>query len=220
MEKRRWHLAAIIVLIVGTWVLTVQATPEVLTVLPAETATMDYATIPYSINGWTGRDVQIEDNAFTILNRDADFWMVREYHKGHDRMVLSLVSTLDQRKLFRIHIPDICLPAQGWTIADHSTHRLNLEHHDPFLITKLLANKGTTKSQVLYWFTSSDRVAESKIWHRLLLVWDGITGERTPGTLIQVTAPITDKDRNTTLKLQEEFLEIMYPYFSDSHSLG
>lgn len=223
MEKDTRHFATLISLMVGTLLLTYlpnYTDTNTSEAMPNHVSIDDYSKIPYSINGWQGRDVQIDENAFTILQRDADQWLVREYRRGTERMILSLVSTVDQRKLFRVHIPDICLPAQGWTIIARSTHKLALGDTSPFLTTKLLAHKGTTDTQVLYWFTSSNRIAESKFFHRLLLVWDGITGARTAGTLVQVTTPLENQDPEDLLHLQEEFLALMHPFFSEKVPAG
>lgn len=169
--------------------------------------------LPYSIGGWEGRDVQIDDHAFTILNRDADAWLVREYAKGDARVILSLVTTLDQRKLFRVHIPDICLPAQGWAVKERLAQPVNLTPDQTILATSLLAEKDHITSQVVYWFTANNRVVESKILHRLLLVWDGIVGDRTPGTLIELTSPLAGHNRKMVSEVQEEFAQLLAPFF-------
>ena len=169
-------------------------------------------SLPYTIEGWTGRDLPIDDHAFTILSKDADAWIVREYSKGEERVVLSMVTTLDQRKLFRVHIPDICLPAQGWSVKERSAQAVQLAPEQSIVATSLLAEKNGRNSQVLYWFTSNNRFVESKIYHRLLLVWDGVMGEQTPGTLIEVTAPLAGQDRKRTFSVQEGFLQHLAPF--------
>ena len=170
-------------------------------------------TLPYSIGGWEGRDVPIDDHAFTILNRDADAWLVRVYSKGESQVILSLVTTLDQRKLFRVHIPDICLPAQGWVVKERLGHTIHLLPDQPILATSLLAEKDQQTSQVVYWFTSNNRVVESKIHHRLLMVWDGVVGDRTPGTLIELTSPLMGHNRKAVSIMQEEFAQLLAPFF-------
>ena len=134
---------------------------------------------------------------FTILSRDADQWLVREYRKDKQVLILSLVATLDQRKLFRVHIPDICLPAQGWAVKERATQTLGLSSETSVLVTSLLTEKDNLSAQVLYWFTSDQHVVANKILHRLLLVWDGIVGDRTPGVLYELTGLLAPRDRSS-----------------------
>ena len=169
-------------------------------------------SLPYTIEGWTGRDLPIDDHAFTILSKDADAWMVREYSKGEERVVLAMVTTFDQRKLFRVHIPDICLPAQGWSVKKRSAQPVQLSQAQKVVATSLLAEKNGRNNQVLYWFTSNNRFVESKIYHRILLVWDGVMGARTPGTLVEVIAPLVGNDRKRTFLFQERFLQDLAPF--------
>jgi EpsI family protein len=213
MERARFHFAAVVGLITLTFLYVSYGMPEDtpdLSVNP--TAAQFLEGIPYSLEGWTGRDVAVDEHAFTILSKDADGWLVREYRRGEDRIILSLVTTVDQRKLFRVHIPDICLPAQGWMVMERSGQTVQLAPGRSLLGTSLLAEKGGLKSQVLYWFTSGNRFIESKILHRLLLVWDGVIGERTPGTLIEITAPLGGKDRKQVFQVQEGFAQLLVPF--------
>jgi len=219
MEKRTLHFTAIACLIAGTLLYTqFQASgPSELAASSETDAGFD--RVPPSVDGWVGRDVTIDENAFTILTRDADAWIVREYHRDGEIMWLSMVMTRDQRKLFRVHIPDICLPAQGWSVVDRNLHAVLVGPQGTVTATRLIAQKGDIQSQILYWFTSNNRVVESKMLHRLLLIWDGVMGERTPGTLIQVSAPVLRGDWQGTLRRQAHFIEMMSPYFPQVRGL-
>ena len=215
MEISRAHYGAVVSLIFCAWAVTASGLHQ-----GAESATdqvrplPNYVeTLPYILGDWEGRDVPIDDHAFTILNRDADAWIVREYTKGTARVILSLVTTVDQRKLFRVHIPDICLPAQGWEVKERVAQPLHLNQSQPIMATSLLAEKDRRTSQVVYWFTSNNRVIESKILHRLLMVWDGVVGQRTPGTLIELTSPLMGQNRKAVLQTQEEFAQLVLPFF-------
>lgn len=215
MEKRTRHFAAVACLILGTLLYTQLPASAPLEPAASSGEEPTFNRVPQSIDRWIGRDVTIDENAFTILTRDADAWIVREYRRDREMMWLSMVMTRDQRKLFRVHIPDICLPAQGWSVLDRSPQKIQIGPQGTVTATKLIAQKGNITSQVLYWFTSNNRAVESKMLHRLLLVWDGVMGERTPGTLIQVSAPILRGDWKETLRLQTNFIRTMSPYFPE-----
>jgi EpsI family protein len=217
MEQAKPHFAAVVGLIALTFLYVSYGMPDDTPDLSGnKTAAQFLERIPYALEGWTGRDVAVDEHAFTILSKDADGWLVREYRRGEDRIILSLVTTADQRKLFRVHIPDICLPAQGWSVMERSSQRMQLAPGRSLLATSLLAEKGGYKSQILYWFTSGNRFIESKILHRFLLVWDGVMGERTPGTLIEITAPLPGKDRKQAFQVQEAFAQLLQPFLPAS----
>ncbi len=177
MEKRTRHFAAVACLILGALFYT--QLPAFAPSAPAASSAAEasFDRVPRSVGGWVGRDVAIDENAFTILTRDADAWIVRQYGREREIMWLSMVMTRDQRKLFRVHIPDICLPAQGWSIVDRSLQEIRIGTQGTVTATRLIAQKGNVQTQVLYWFTSNNRAVESKMLHRLLLVWDGVMGE-------------------------------------------
>ncbi len=221
MEKRTRHVAVIICLMLATFLLThthfLANQPRELSESVQGGANFD--RVPRAIEGWVARDVQVDEKAFTILKRDADAWMVREYRRDGDVVLLSMVMATDQRKLFRVHIPDICLPAQGWSVMDRNLQEIPLGPSRSLVATRLMTKKGNLTSQVLYWFTSNTRVVESKIIHRLLLVWDGVMGERTPGTLIQVMSPVRGSNRENVQQLQADFIEMMFPYFPEMRGL-
>jgi len=219
MEKRTLHFTAVACLIVGTLLYTKLPASAPSGSLASSEAEASFDRVPPSVDGWVGRDVTIDENAFTILTRDADAWIVREYRRDGEIMWLSMVMTRDQRKLFRVHIPDICLPAQGWSVVDRNLHAALVGPQGTVTATRLIAQKGNIQSQILYWFTSNNRAVESKMLHRLLLVWDGVMGERTPGTLIQVSAPVVRGDWQDTLRRQAQFIEMMSPYFSQVRGL-
>jgi len=217
MERPRSHFVAVVGLIALTFLYVSYGVPDdTPDVSGDKTVGQFLEKIPYDLEGWTGRDVSVDEHAFTILNKDADGWLVREYRRGDDQIFLSLVTTVDQRKLFRVHIPDICLPAQGWSVMERSGQTVQLAPGQALLATSLLAEKAGYKSQVLYWFSSGNRFIESKILHRLFLVWDGVTGARTPGTLIEITAPLGGKDRKQVFQVQEAFAQLLQPFLPAS----
>ncbi len=213
MEKRTRHFAAVACLILGALFYTQLPASAPSAPAASSAAEASFDRVPRSVGGWVGRDVAIDENAFTILTRDADAWIVRQYGREREIMWLSMVMTRDQRKLFRVHIPDICLPSQGWSIVDRSLQQIRIGQQGTVTATRLIAQKGNVQTQVLYWFTSNNRAVESKMLHRLLLVWDGVMGERTPGTLIQVMAPILRGDRDGALRRQAQFIQTMSPHF-------
>lgn len=213
MEKRTRHVAVIICLMFATLVVTHFSANQPPEISESVQGGASFDQVPRAIEGWVARDVQVDEKAFTILKRDADAWMVREYRRDGDVVLLSMVMATDQRKLFRVHIPDICLPAQGWSVMDRNLQEIPLGPSRSLVATRLMTKKGNVTSQVLYWFTSNTRVVESKIIHRLLLVWDGVMGERTPGTLIQVMSPTRGSSRENVQQLQADFIEMMFPYF-------
>jgi len=213
MERARPHFAAVVGLIALTFLYVSYGMPDETPQESADkTAGQFLEKIPYALEGWTGRDVGVDEHAFNILSKDADGWLVREYRRGEDRIFLSLVTTVDQRKLFRVHIPDICLPAQGWSVMERSSQTVQLAPGRSLLATSLLAEKAGYKSQVLYWFSSGNRFIDSKVLHRFLLVWDGVMGERTPGTLIEITAPLVGNDRKQAFRVQEDFAQLLQPF--------
>ena len=64
MEKRGQYLGAIICLVLATFGLTHLASFEPSSKGSGQPSPFDFSSIPYSIQGWTGRDLTVDEHAF------------------------------------------------------------------------------------------------------------------------------------------------------------
>ena len=103
------------------------------------------------------------------------------------RIMLSLAYGDDQRGTLQAHKPEVCYPAQGFTL--HSSAPAQIA--TPFgsiAARQLNTSLGARKEPVTYWFTMGDTAIRSKFEQRLVEVRFGLTGQVPDGLLFRVSS--------------------------------
>ncbi len=109
-----------------------------------------------------------------------------------------------------IHSPEICLPGAGWEIA--SLDRIDvgpqLDLGEEFRLNRAVIQKGESRMLVYYWFEQHGRHVAWDFRAKLLLLWDGLTVQRTDGALVRLTTQIMpgESEAEAEVRLQEMFL--------------
>ncbi len=110
------------------------------------------------------------------------------------RVMLSLAYGDDQRGGLQAHKPEVCYPAQGFTL--HKNVAAEIE--TPFGIVpgrRLATQLGARIEPVTYWFAVADRAVASRFEHRLAEIRLGLTGQVPYGLLFRVSSIDADSDR-------------------------
>jgi EpsI family protein len=119
------------------------------------------------------------------------------------RIMLSLAYGSDQRGALQAHKPEVCYPAQGFTL-----HRTEAEQ----LVTpfgaipaqRLFTSRGPREEPVTYWFTVGDKAVQGKLQRRLAELSYGLTGRIPDGMLFRVSS--IDPDQARANQLQNQFI--------------
>lgn len=119
------------------------------------------------------------------------------------RIMLSLAYSDDQRGELQLHQPEVCYPAQGFTL--HSNVPLSLP--TPFGsidARRLDTSRGARRELVTYWFTVGDTVVRSPLDRRIAEVRTALAGMAPDGLLFRVSS--IDGDRERAFQHQAEFV--------------
>ncbi len=119
------------------------------------------------------------------------------------RVMLSLAYGSDQRGALQAHKPEVCYPAQGFTL--HSSKTLPLT--TPFgeiPAQRLYTTLGPRQEPVTYWFTVGDKAVQSKLQKRLVDLRYGLTGQIPDGMLFRVSS--IDANQERANQLQDQFV--------------
>jgi len=119
------------------------------------------------------------------------------------RIMLSLAYGSDQRGTLQAHKPEVCYPAQGFTLHRSEASRLET----PFGTVpaqRLFTSKGPRQEPVTYWFTVGDMAVQGKIQKRLVDLRYGLTGRIPDGMLFRVSS--IDSDQARANRLQDQFV--------------
>jgi EpsI family protein len=120
--------------------------------------------------------------------------------------MLSLAYGSDQRGDLQAHKPEVCYPAQGFTLHANEPGNLSTAF-GAIPVRRLSTSMGPRKEPVTYWFTVGDRVVEGTIYKRLVEMRYGLTGQIPDGLLFRVSS--IDADPARAYVVHEKFVNQM-----------
>ncbi|MEI6299836.1 MAG: exosortase-associated protein EpsI, B-type [Betaproteobacteria bacterium] len=123
-----------------------------------------------------------------------------------DRIMLSLAYGSDQRGDLQAHKPEVCYPAQGFTLHANEPGNISTAF-GAIPVRRLSTSMGPRKEPVTYWFTVGDRVVEGTIYKRLVEMRYGLTGQIPDGLLFRVSS--IDPDPARAYLVHEKFVNQM-----------
>lgn len=123
------------------------------------------------------------------------------------RVMLSLAYGGDQSDAMQLHKPEVCYPAQGFTL--HAMHADTMRLGNASIpITRVSTSLGQRNESVTYWITVGDRVIRSSgIQKKLVEMNYGLSGSIPDGMLIRISSIDTDKSR--AYQMQDRFAKQM-----------
>src|SRR5262249_13935251 len=133
----------------------------------------------------------------------------RTYVNSQGYMImLSLAHGRDQRGELEAHMPEICYPANGFTLRRTESGRLQTPFGD-IPVHRLLTSKGPRDEPVTYWFTFGREpiavdLPAQRLRRRLIELRYVLTGRVPDGILFRVSS--IDRDPAQANQLQDQFV--------------
>jgi EpsI family protein len=78
------------------------------------------------------------------------------------------------------------------------------------LVNRYLVQKGDSKSIVLYWYQSRDRVVASEYWAKFYVIADALRYNRTDTALVRIVVPVTNNDIDSATQSATEFAQTVF----------
>jgi len=122
---------------------------------------------------------------------------------GGYRIMVSIAYGSDQRGSLQAHKPEVCYPAQGFTVHKNEATQLAT----PFgaiPARRLLTSQQSRHEPVTYWFTVGDTAVLGKTEKRLVDLRYGLTGRIPDGLLFRVSS--IDPDPVRAHQAQQQFV--------------
>jgi len=168
----------------------------------------EWGEIPYQLGDWHGRDAKFDP----IYGPDvSDTNLLRIYENSQKQLVIAYVGYYrDLTKILEVHSPEVCYPAQEWTIA--STGKFNVGEYRGRTIRadQAIVEKAGNRRIVVWWYNAGGRPYESRIrflW--ALPAYATLTG-RSDGSMVRFEAPFVageeDKARQALMDFRQSFL--------------
>ena len=195
------------VLMLGT-VLAAQALTPKLT----ETAKPDdlEAMVPRSMGTW-----QEQPNPYTQVGLTAgddksieqpyDRVLMRSYRNAQNASVmLALAYAREQTQDIKIHRPEVCYRAQGFTILDRQEHIMPTTAYPDLKIVRLLVSREDRLEAVSYWIRVGSTFPVSALAMRMQILRDGLAGQVDDGILVRASTIIDSKQGATSAYASQE----------------
>lgn len=183
--------------------------------------------LPERIGNFTGQVIAATPGELAILPKDTEI-VRREYlDPAGDRIMASIVLSGGEKR--SIHRPEVCLPAQGWSMRGGKVERLTLADGNDLdvmnlsLVRDVEVGPGDRRqlyANYLYWFVGKD-ISTPHHWNRVFLTsYDRITKNLNHRwAYVIVMSIITEgflpngKNETQTVQMLKEFTAEIAPSF-------
>jgi len=142
----------------------------------------------------------------------ADDYITREYGASSEKVANLFVAFFKSQRAGQTpHSPKNCLPGSGWVWNVADTVSVTVPGRaGPIEINRYLVSKGESRSMVLYWYQSRDRVVASEYKAAALVAWDAIRFNRTDTSLVRVVVPVVNGRDDVATRTGVEFIQAFF----------
>jgi Protein of unknown function (DUF3485) len=188
--------------------------------------------LPNSLNGFRGADQKVSESELAILPRDTEFAKKLYNNERGDRISCQIVLAGGEKR--SIHRPEVCLPAQGWSLGTGEVIQIMLTNGKSLDVMKLNITKRVSlpdrqqrelTSVFLYWFVGKDASTPHHLVRVLKTNLDMLlhnTNHRWAYVIVSAPVPeeITQQGKNAkeTLAMLKEFIAHLAPEIMKSDS--
>ncbi|WP_174864421.1 exosortase B [Duganella dendranthematis] len=127
------------------------------------------------------------------------------------QMMLALAYAREQRQDVKLHLPEICYPAQGYKVVTLAPAMLAVGHSGAAVPGKHMLAEGNGRTEaVTYWTRVGDAYPNSGMGQRLKIFRDGLHGVVTDGILVRASVIVRDAaEAPVAYQQQESFLRTL-----------
>lgn len=104
------------------------------------------------------------------------------------RMMVTIAYGRDQSDGFKVHRPEVCYAAQGFTVSDPAPGQLSVGGSQPLDVIRVNTNKATRFEPVSYWMVIGDTVVNQPLTHKLHQIRYAFHGVIADGLLVRISS--------------------------------
>jgi EpsI family protein len=161
-------------------------------------------SVPKSFGDWAELPEQgaqvVNPQTKELLDKIYSQLLSRTYvNKQGYRIMLSMAYGDDQRGALQAHKPEVCYPAQGFTLHKNDPGQMPTPYGS-VEVRRLSTSLGQRYEPVTYWFTVGDRVIQNKFDKRMAEIRMGLTGQVPDGLLFRISSIDTDSQRGFAMQ--------------------
>ena len=160
--------------------------------------------VPRTIAGWTGSDVQIDQDSLDVLG--AGDFLSRVYTLDGKTQPIDLFIAYfpTQRTGVTIHSPKNCLPGAGWIFESSQYTDLKDANGKLHRVGEYVIANGEHRLFVIYWYQAHGRSVANEYMAKIYMATDAIRLNRTDGALVRVTTPIDPREDTSASRTRAE----------------
>nr|WP_315401257.1 exosortase B [uncultured Duganella sp.] len=148
------------------------------------------------------------DEGQALSDQIYDQVVMRTYVNGAGaRVMLALAYAKEQRQEVKLHLPEICYPAQGYKVIALTPAALEVGAGAALPGKQMLAAGGGRTEAVTYWTRVGDGYPQGGLAMRMQIFRDGLAGKVDDAILVRASSLIgADADAPAAYALQRQFL--------------
>lgn len=170
------------------------------TVVDAEDRSVVVDRTPFSlfsqtIGSWTGRPTYLEPDIEEVLGAD-DYLNATYVTPSGDAVNFFSAFYNSQTKGEGIHSPEVCLPGDGWEIAQLEPFVVDMSEtpYGTFEVNRAIIEKGLSQQLVYFWFEGRGDRVTGDFAAKMMVLRDGLIEGRTDGAIVRFVSPIATNE--------------------------
>jgi EpsI family protein len=170
------------------------------------------ADVPQQLGPWqldrSGPASVVNPQTAEVLNKIYSQTLARTYinPQGY-RIMLSVAYGGDQRDAMQVHYPEVCYPAQGFSVLQNRVDRIALVKNS-IPVRRLETSLGNQRKEpVTYWITVGEHVVQGDLNKKWIEMSYGLKGLIPDGLLFRVSS--IDADTAQAFRWQDQFVKDM-----------
>ena len=181
----------------------------------APSATLEQA-VPERIGQWTllpgaiaQANLATNDEGGSLTDQVYDEVVMRTYVNPEGvQLMLALATAKEQRQDVKLHLPEICYPAQGYKVVGLAPAALAVGHGGAVVPGKHMLARGNGRTEaVTYWTRVGDGYPNAGLAMRTKIFRDGLRGQVSDGVLVRASIAVRDPaEAPAAYAAQERFL--------------
>ena len=163
---------------------------------------LDIRTFPYIIGDWKGKDLNIEEYEYKIL--ETRNLILREYVNSRgDKLSLFIIYSETNRSVF--HPPEVCMVGSGIEILEKEVEKIDYGKNI-ISANKIYTGKGDYKGISLYCYKAGNLHTDKYYLQQAYFALNQLLGRHIRGATIRVSMQIKD-DEKTTSAILKDFMK-------------
>lgn len=138
------------------------------------------------------------------------------------KVLLTIAWVQSQKQEVKVHRPELCYPAQGFSITNLAEKNFNVKSLTGQTVAgkEMLASNGTYTEAVSYWIRTGDIYTTNPWKVRFYLFKQGLKGRVLDGVLVRVSTPaVFGKDQQDLYSINQAFINDLIQSIQDKAQL-